>query len=173
MGNLDPEPSLRQGFGGDVAEVERFRLIPYEPRFEAGVLEIAHELHQESVYRALPMDEHKVIAQLSGPFSQGENNYFRMVVKGDEVYGGFLGSLVRTFFGSALIARDHGWWVKRSRRGTGAAVILLADFERWAREKGASWCVIGQSSAIDMEKTVKLYSHCGYTITGFNTVKEL
>ena len=78
-----------------------------------------------------------------------------------------------TFFCDELLAKDLAWMVTEDKRGHGAALKLLSDFEEWAISKGARKIMIGQSTARDMEKTTKLYLHLGYHLIGFNTVKEL
>ena len=149
------------------------RLAPYEPKWREGVLEIAREMHGRSIYAKMPLEEDRLMAQLAGPYSTKPNYRFRLAVRNTYLYGGFLGVVGRMFFGSGLVANDIGWFVRNSKRGSAAAALLLTDFENWARNEGAVLCLLGQSTGIDIEKTVKLYSHCGYRTVGYNTVKEL
>ena len=90
-----------------------------------------------------------------------------------EVFGGFYGHYHATFFSHEIIANDLVWFVKKNRRGSAAAILLLADFERWAKEQGAKKVMVGQSTARDIERTTKMYLHCGYRVIGYNTVKEV
>lgn len=149
------------------------RVIPYEPRYLDGVLSVAREIHAHSLYASMPMDESKLIAQLSASGDIVPDRYFRLAVRGDEVLGGFYGCVSKTFFCDEITAKDMGWWVKESARGGAAAILLLRDFEEWARSKGARICMVGQSGVENIERTTKLYQHCGYRVTGFNTAKEL
>ena len=66
-----------------------------------------------------------------------------------------------------------GWWVKQTARGGSAAIVLLMDFEMWARGKGAKKVMVGQSTAVNIESTTKLFKHCGFRVIGYNTVKDL
>jgi GNAT superfamily N-acetyltransferase len=130
-------------------------------------------MHEHSVYRDMPLDMDKVFRQLSACGNIVPDRYFSMAVLGDTLLGGFYGHVRRTFFCDELLAHDMGWWVTKTRRGSAAAVLLLADFERWAREQGAKKMMVGQSTAIDIDKTTRLYEHCGFRVIGFNTVKDL
>lgn len=148
------------------------KIVSYSPPYRNQVIQIAQQIHATSVYADLPLDEDWLIANLN---SYGNNpaTYFSLVMRDEEVYGGFLGSVSRTFFCKELLARDMGWWVKPEKRGSGAAILLLRDFERWSREKGARKIMIGQTGVVDIEKTTQLFIHCGYTPIGFNCVKDL
>jgi hypothetical protein len=150
------------------------RIIPFERQFLAGTLEVAREIHAHSIYADMPMDEAKLITQLglAGTVSIPDR-YFKLAVRGDDVLGGFYGCVSRAFFCDEILARDMGWWVKESARGGLAAVMLLADFEQWAREHGARKCMVGQSGVERIDQTLKLFEHCGYRLTGYNTAKEL
>ena len=52
-------------------------------------------------------------------------------------------------------------------------MLLLADFERWARAKGARKLMIGQSGVENLRRTAALFQHCGFTFTGVNAAKDL
>lgn len=150
------------------------KVIEFDAKYAAGALEIAREIHAHSLYANMPLDEAKVMRQLSAAGGAVvPDRYFRLAVRGDEVLGGFYGAVSKTFFCDELLARDMGWWVKQTARGGAAAVLLLLDFERWARAAGARKCMVGQSGVEDIERTKRLYEHCGFTLTGYNTAKEL
>ena len=148
-------------------------IVPYADAYLAQALEIAHEMHANSIYRDLPLDEAKTITQLSASGVTVPERYFRLAVRSGEVLGGFYGQVSRTFFCDELLAQDLGWWVKKSSRGSAAAVLLLADFESWARAQGARKVMVGQSTELNIETTTKLFKHCGFRVIGVNTVKEL
>jgi hypothetical protein len=147
-------------------------VTPYEPKYKDQVIEIARRIHEKSVYADMPLEEDRLVAQLDA-YGRNPDTYFRLAVRGDEVYGGFLGTVGWTFFCREKLARDMGWWVKPEKRGSVAAISLLRDFEAWARAKGARKAMIGQTGVIDIIKTTELFKHCGYKICGFNTVKDL
>jgi GNAT superfamily N-acetyltransferase len=148
-------------------------IVNYEDRHLTQVIDIAREIHEHSVYADIPMDEPKLIQQLKAFNFDAPNGYFRLAVMDGIVYGGFLGVVSPTFFCPEKIAKDQGWWVKPRYRGSSAAIRLLRDFERWAREKGARKVMIGQTGVENIEKTTRLFKHCGYEVCGYNTVKDL
>ena len=161
----------------DIEAIKRrfssIKIVEYDNKYLEGTLEVAREIHAHSIYRDLPLDEKKLIRQLSASGNIVPDRYFKIAVKGDEVLGGFYGCTLRVFFCDELTAKDMGWWIKKSSRGGAAAMLLLIDFEEWARSKGARKCMLGQSGVENIEKTFKLFQNCGYRFTGYNTCKEL
>lgn len=160
----------------EVAErpVVRTLIVSYSPRFEAQVLALAREMHDESVFhRHIPLNERKLINQLQAADSLPDTVYFKLAVRGDEVLGGFFGTISTLYFSAERVAKDLAWFVTRDRRGSVAAVSLVADFERWAKAKGIKFFVLGQSTGIAMDTTRALYEHLGYEMIGFNTMKRI
>lgn len=149
------------------------KIIPYSQEYREQAIAIGHEMHQNSIYHDLPFDDDKVERQISCCNVQVPDRYFKLAVRDGVVLGGMLGTVRRTFFCDELLAHDMGWWVTESRRGQGAALKLLADFEDWARSMGARKVMIGQSTERNMEQITKLYRHLGFRLIGFNTVKDL
>lgn len=149
-------------------------IVSYDDRFRSSALEVAREIHAHSLYRDMPLLEDKVIEQLSMAGSGDARwRYFRLAVRGDQVLGGFFGVLLRVFWCDALLAKDMGWWVRSSARGGAAAILLLNDFEAWARGHGATMAGIAQSGVENIERTGQLFRNCGYRFTGYNTAKDL
>ena len=149
------------------------QIVDYDEQYRDGVVNVAREIHAHSIYRNMPMDESKVVRQLALAGGIAPDRFFKLAVRGGDVLGGFLGCTFVPFFADSLLARDLGWWVKESSRGGAAAILLLQAFESWARACGATKAMVGQSGIENIERTTGLYVHCGYSITGFNTCKEL
>ena len=159
-----------------VAYLERrstIKVVPYCAQYRNQAVEIAREMHANSIYHDLPLDEDKTIRQLAACETLVPDRYFRIAVRGDDLLGGFYGHVRRTFFCDELLAHDMGWWVKKTARGSAAAMLLLADFEKWAKAQGARKLMVGQSTAVNIEATTKLFEHCGFRVIGFNTVKDI
>lgn len=148
-------------------------IVDYAPAYKDSMLVVAREIHAHSIYRDMPLDEPKLARQLAASGGLDPSRYFRLAVRRGEVLGGFYGCTLRVFFCDELTAKDMGWWVKQSARGGAAAVLLLADFESWARARGARKCMLGQSGVENIETTGRLFKKCGYAFTGYNTCKEL
>jgi len=149
------------------------RIVDFEPKYAEQVAAGAEEMHRNSIYWDMPLDKAKVIRQLASSGVTVPDRYFRLAVRGDVVLGGFFGHYRKTFFCDDLLAHDMGWWVLQEHRGSAAAVLLLADFEKWARKCGASKVMVGQSTEKDIARTTRLFEHCGFRVIGFNTVKDL
>ena len=161
----------------DAARIrERFksiRVIPYEERYRHSMMAVARHIHATSIYADMSLDEDKLVEQLSGSGIRYPDRFFKIAVRGDEVLGGFYGCKLRVFFSGETIVKDMGWWVAPTARGGAAAALLLAAFEDWGRQVGARRAMIGQSGVENIERTRKLFEHCGYALTGFNTAKDL
>jgi GNAT superfamily N-acetyltransferase len=90
-----------------------------------------------------------------------------------KLLGFIAGMAQRYFFSLRERATDMGFYVLPNHRGGSAAVRLIGALEDWAKEKGLSEIYIGQTTAVDIEKTRQFYAHLGYKTVGFNTVKHL
>ena len=53
-------------------------------------------------------------------------------------------------------------FVPSSQRGKGIASAVLRELESWAKELGATRCIL--ETGRDMQDAVNLYQKCGYTI---------
>jgi hypothetical protein len=149
------------------------QVIPWSDAYKDQAVAIGREMHANSVYHDLPFDEAKTIRQLAACGNIVPDRYFRLAVRRGVLLGGVYGHVRRTFFCDEILAHDMGWWVTKSARGGMAAIALLADFEKWAREQGARKIMVGQSTGINMKQTTKMFEHCGFRVIGFNTVKDL
>ena len=77
------------------------------------------------------------------------------------------------FFSTKPKISDIGLFVLPEFRGTSAAIKLLKAVEAWAKENNISDICIGQTTAVNMEKTQQFYNRLGYKTVGFNTIKHL
>jgi hypothetical protein len=147
----------------------KIQVINYDKKYRSQCIELARQMVKDSAYGDMPFDGEKVMQQIEG--MDGNIYFSRIAVCGDVLYGGFIGVLIRSLFCDQLIAKDVGWWVSKDMRGSMAAIMLLREFEEWAKMKKAVKIMLGQASGINVERTTKLYEKCGYKVVGFNTVK--
>ena len=77
------------------------------------------------------------------------------------------------FFSSNKKVSDLGFYILPEYRGSRAAIKLLKELENWAKSFGVEDLYLGQTTAINIEKTQKFYERLGYKTVGFNTVKHL
>src|SRR4051812_7771369 len=107
-------------------------IVPYEKRYEAQMLALAHAMHAESLlHRDMSFDDAKVVALFEAASQANALIYAKLYVKGEEALGLLLGGIIPMFFGHSRLARDLAWYVKPSARGTSAGIALVADFEAW------------------------------------------
>lgn len=152
---------------------EKIEIVPYDERYQAQVLELAREMHAESVsQRNFPLDEAKLLQQLGLSQTNPDTIYVRLAVLGDAVLGGFFGIISTTFFSQAPACKDMVWFVRKDRRGSLAALKLVADFEQWGLDRGVRDFYLGQTTGVRIEATMKLYEHLGYEVVGVNTYKR-
>ena len=152
---------------------DKIRIVPNDATYQAQVLELAHEMHAESVTHAnMPMDDAKLIQQMEMSGKMPDSVYLRLAVLGEDVLGGFFGIISTTFFSQSPACKDMAWFVRKDRRGSLAAVKLLADFEQWGLDRGVLDFYLGQTTGVQIEATMKLYEHLGYQVVGVNTYKR-
>jgi len=156
-----------------LARFKDVQIVGYDEKYRDAVIAGAREIHADSIYADMPIDEAKLIKELGYAGIEVPDRYFRLAVKNGVPIGGFFGYIYRTFFCDELIARDMGWWVLKEHRNTPAAILLLLHFEGWARRRGAWKVQIGQSGRLKIEETFALFRHCGYEFTGYNCVKDI
>ena len=96
------------------------------------------------------------------------------VAESDGKLAGFIAGMVQKYFFSLKErVTDMGFYVKPEFRGSSAAIRLIQALEQWAIKREVNDLYIGQTTAVEIEKTQRLYEHLGYRTVGFNTVKHL
>ena len=87
---------------------------------------------------------------------------------------GFIGAVISpVFFSEYERASDVGFYILPQYRGGREAFKLLKAIEDWAKDQGVSEITMGQTVGNKIEETKKFYTHQGYAISGFNSVKKL
>ena len=150
----------------------KIRIVPYDARYQAQVIELAREMHAESAsHFDMPFDPDKLQSQFDLAMTMPDTAYLRLALMDETVVGGFFGALGGSFFTEEMSARDLAWFITKNRRGSVAALLLVADFEQWALDRGIRKFFLGQSTGANVEATARLYEHLGYRIVGVNAVK--
>jgi len=96
-----------------------------------------------------------------------------IATKENKIIGFLAGVKGPYFFSARMRICDIGFYVVPEHRGSRAAIRLLAALENWAEENNIVDVCIGQTTAVNMEKTQQFYNRLGYKTVGFNTVKHL
>ena len=96
-----------------------------------------------------------------------------VAIKENKIIGFLAGVKGPYFFSTKMRVSDIGFYVNPNHRGSRAAIKLLAKLEDWARDNNINDVCIGQTTAVNMEKTQQFYNRLGYKTVGFNTIKHL
>jgi hypothetical protein len=153
---------------------DKIQIVPYHERYQAQVLALAHEMHAESpTYASVPFNDSKFIQQCELSMTMPDSVYLRLAVIAENVVGGFWGIISGSFFSDEIACKDLAWFVTRTRRGSIAALHLIADFEQWGLDHGVRKFYLSESTGVQIEKTAKLYEHLAYMIVGMVGVKTV
>lgn len=148
------------------------------PGDTAALLEMCRAAHAESPrYRNLRFDQGKVeatIMAMVGTYATGPAECVLVSERDDRVTGVFGAVMQDHLFGPDLVAREVLFYVKPEHRGTfaRAGIKLVRAFERWAFSRGAMELVVGSSTMITPETTLRLYQYLGYHSHGFSMIKR-
>jgi GNAT superfamily N-acetyltransferase len=113
-------------------------------------------------------EKHKILQLYKNPNAVGF-----VAIENDKIIGFISGLAHEYFFSNRTRVSDLGFFVLPEFRGSRAALKLVKSLETWAKEKGADDLHLGQTTAVEMDKTRQFYERLGYKTVGFNTVKHL
>lgn len=82
--------------------------------------------------------------------------------------GGFLGMVGNHYFGKMKYSYDLALYVAPEFRRGRLGIVLLKEYIKQAKERGAQEITIGNSTGIEHERIGKLYESLGFTMYGFN-----
>lgn len=102
-----------------------------------------------------------------------DHSFFRVAVHDDRVIGFMIGEVAPYGFHDTSFAYDRLLYVSPDRRGGAAARMLIAAFEQWAQDKGASRILLGITTGTHTDATERFYNKLGYNTVGVLTMKEI
>ena len=111
--------------------------------------------------------------QIFWQLHKNSNINYILAIQDSKIIGFIGGVLAPYFFSKKMRVSDVGFYVAPNHRGSRAAIKLIQALENWAKQNNISDVCLGQTTAINMEKTQKFYNRLGYKTVGFNTVKHL
>lgn len=133
------------------------------------IIELGRCMHEESVYRHFDFSPSKCAMLLHTCITNPKTHFARIAVTStDEIIGILLGEISEHYFGTDLIASDYLWYVAPEHRGSKAGLMLLNEFQTWAKDHDAAEVYIGVSSGVSAEKTGALLEKFGYDLVGGN-----
>ena len=133
---------------------------------EAGAIAQKESIHYADL-PASPSEQYKRLVRIL----QCPNAVCIRVV--DDGTGFICGALEPAVWFETIYAVQSLLWVVPGKRGTWRAWRLIAAFEQWAKERGASRAVNGVSTGLNEELTGRFYMKMGYRPMGPSYFKEL
>jgi len=122
----------------------------------------------EAEFSYAKLEKHKILNLF-----KSDNTVFFIVIKNNKIVGFILAVAHEYFFSNRKRVSDLGLYVLPEYRGSRAALMLIKALETWSKEIGVDDLHLGQTSAVNMDKTRQFYERLGYKTVGFNTVKHL
>ena len=113
-------------------------------------------------------EKHKILQLFKNPNAVGF-----IAIENNKIVGFISGFAHEYFFSNRKKASDLGFFVLPEYRGSRAALKLVKSLENWANEMNVDELYLGQTTAVEMDKTRQFYERLGYKTVGFNTVKHL
>lgn len=120
-------------------------------------------MHEETIFRNLEYVPENLVRFIDS--IQEQDNGFVMVY-GKPVIGIFCGEVYPHIYTDDLIAVDQLMYVHPDHRRTGIASILVEEYKKWAKEKGAKMTLIGSSTGF--EGADEFFSNAGFKRLGGN-----
>jgi GNAT superfamily N-acetyltransferase len=95
------------------------------------------------------------------------------VVEEDGVLTGMIGGVpVEDFFGTDKYASDLVIYVLPEKRGSSVLLRLVRVFEKWCFvDQGVAEVILGISTGIHAEATVRVYERLGYSLSSYGLIK--
>jgi GNAT superfamily N-acetyltransferase len=131
-------------------------------------LEIVAKMVTEAEFSYAKLEKHKILQLYKNP-----NVVIILAIDNDKIVGFIAAILHEYFFSNRKRVSDLGFYVLPEYRGSRAAIKLVKSLETWAKQTGADDLHLGQTTAVDIDKTRQFYERLGYKTVGFNTIKHL
>jgi GNAT superfamily N-acetyltransferase len=131
-------------------------------------LEIVTKMVTEAEFSYAKLEKHKILQ-----LYKNQNVIVILAIDDDKIVGFIAAMLHEYFFSNRKRVSDLGFYVLPKYRGSRAAIKLVKSLETWAKQTGADDLHLGQTTAVEIDKTRQFYERLGYKTVGFNTVKHL
>jgi GNAT superfamily N-acetyltransferase len=123
------------------------------------------ELHAESVYAQFPYDVDYTTQFGINVVHASDHVLLCARDHNDRLIGMLIGGIQELCFSPVKYAVDHTFYVRKERRGSLAAAKLLAAFEQWAKDRGATMIRPAVTAGVN-GAAVRLYKAMGYREIG-------
>ena len=137
------------------------------------VMEMSRDMHAKSLFSALELNENKVLRMFMDADEGNGNPYYFRVVRDNGVAIAFMVAVAGAHFCSDdLYSIDLLIWVDVDYRGTEAGALLRDGYSAWADEIGVTLCMIGSTTGINMNRSLKFFQAGGFELVGHNLVRS-
>lgn len=127
---------------------------------------LGRDMHDESPrFRGLPYDETQV-TYVGRNLIENEDGLVLVAEHDGQLAGMLAGVAVQHFFCAEFYATDLVFYVVPEHRGSSAAFRLLAQWRTHWRSRGVTELVLGVSTEVHPERTMRLYERLGYRRSG-------
>lgn len=137
----------------------------------AAMVALGRELHAESWFRTLPLDDVRMVEIGRRSLTKG-NPGLIMAERGGELVGMAVVMLGEYFFSPARTATVQLLYVAPKARGGPAAIKLLRAMRRWAATNGAHDLHLNVTTGIETARTDRFLRKIGFRQTGGNYVLD-
>jgi GNAT superfamily N-acetyltransferase len=136
------------------------------------LLELAREMHKNGVYAAYPIDEDRIAYILTAIIEEPSALTVGYEVDG-VLAGAFAGEVIQDLWVDVMVAVDHAFYVREAHRGSRAGIVLLKEYERWAKDMGADVLRPVVYAGVDNDAVSSILSRMGYETAGTIHKKEV
>lgn len=136
------------------------------------LLELAREMHKSGVYSAYPIDEDRIAYILTAIIEEPSALTVGYEVDGT-LAGAFAGEVIQDLWVDVMVAVDHAFYVREKYRGSRAGIVLLKEYERWAKDMGADVLRPVVYAGVDNDAVSSILSRMGYETAGAIHKKEV
>jgi len=89
----------------------------------------------------------------------------------DDIVGAIVGLLNEMYMSQTLVATELAWFVSKEYRGKKGSLMLIKEFENWAKNNGANYTCMGDIEGI--ASLQNLYLRKGYKKCETTYMKEV
>ncbi len=89
----------------------------------------------------------------------------------DDIVGAIVGLLNEMYMSQTLVATELAWFVSKEYRGKKGSLMLIKEFENWAKNNGANYICMGDIEGI--ASLQNLYLRKGYKKCETTYMKEV
>lgn len=123
------------------------------------IAQLGQRMHEESRYACFPMNTEKVMKHLRLFI---DTPRAIVLVHGDPIHSMFIGFIQAFWWGDVLESFDLVLYVSPEKRGGLAAVRLIEEYKRIAKERGVADVRISTGTGVAPEKTSEFYQRVGF-----------